>query len=130
MSAATHAHWLAHGRASGVDPGHDSDAIQRALLQSVVESPARSSPPVAPRSSFSTRRPTTRVRGGPRRTAPETPCIAWPGIVVGLLLVLGSLEFVGPFEESGWKLAALIVPLAYIASSLWLTVTGVVLLAG
>ena len=41
--------------------------------------------------------------------------LAWPGIVIGLLLVLGSLEFVGPFEESGWKLAAMIVPLAYIA---------------
>jgi hypothetical protein len=55
--------------------------------------------------------------------------LAWPGIVIGLLLVLGSLEFVGPFEETGWKVAATIVPLAYIAWSLWLIVTGVVLVA-
>jgi hypothetical protein len=55
--------------------------------------------------------------------------LAWPGVVIGLLLVLGSLEFVGPFEESGWKLAGTIVPLAYIAWSLWLILTGVVLLA-
>ena len=56
--------------------------------------------------------------------------LAWPGIVIGLLLVAGSLEFVGPFEEGGWKVAATIVPLAYIGWSLWLISTGVVLLAG
>ena len=55
--------------------------------------------------------------------------LAWPGVVIGLLLVLGSLEFVGPFEESGWKVAAMIVPLVYIGWSLWLIVTGVVLFA-
>ena len=55
--------------------------------------------------------------------------LALTGIAVGLLLVVGSLEFVGPFEEHGWKLAGTIVPIAYIAWSLWLLVTGVVLLA-
>ena len=55
--------------------------------------------------------------------------LAWPGVVIGLLLVLGSLEFVGPFEETGWKVAAMVVPLAYIGWSLWLIATGVVLLA-
>ena len=55
--------------------------------------------------------------------------LAWPGVVIGLLLVVGSLEFVGPFEESGWNVAAMIVPLAYIGWSLWLIVIGVVLLA-
>ena len=47
-----------------------------------------------------------------------------------MLLVhgVGSLEFVGRFEESGWKLAGTIVPLAYIGWSLWLAVAGVVLL--
>jgi hypothetical protein len=53
---------------------------------------------------------------------------AWPGIVVGALLVVGSLEFVGRFEEHGWKRAATIVPIAYTAWSLWLLATGVVLL--
>jgi hypothetical protein len=56
--------------------------------------------------------------------------LAWPGIVVGALLVLGSFEFVGAFEEHGWKLAGTIVPIAYTAWSLWLIAAGVVLLAG
>jgi len=55
--------------------------------------------------------------------------LAWPGIVIGLLLVLGSLEFVGPFEQNGSKLAGILVPLAYIGWSLWLIATGVVLAA-
>jgi Domain of unknown function (DUF4386) len=55
--------------------------------------------------------------------------LAWPGIVVGASLVVGSLEFVGGFEEEGWKLAGTIVPIAYTAWSLWLILTGVVLLA-
>lgn len=56
--------------------------------------------------------------------------LAWPGIVVGLFLILGSLEFVGRFEEEGWKLAGAIVPIAYIAWSLWLILAGLVLLIG
>jgi hypothetical protein len=54
--------------------------------------------------------------------------LAWPGMVVGALLVVGSLAFVGRFEEHGWKPAATIVPIAYTAWSLWLLATGVVLL--
>jgi hypothetical protein len=54
--------------------------------------------------------------------------LAWPGIVIGLALVAGSLEFVGPFEEKGWKLAGTMVPTAYTAWSLWLVMSGVVLL--
>jgi hypothetical protein len=53
--------------------------------------------------------------------------LAWPGLAVGLLLILGSLEFVGPFEEQGWPVAAAIVPVAYVAWSLWLVAAGVVL---
>jgi hypothetical protein len=48
--------------------------------------------------------------------------------LIGLPLLVGSLEFVGPFEEKGWKLAGTIVPIAYIAWSLWLMTTGLVLL--
>jgi hypothetical protein len=54
--------------------------------------------------------------------------LAWPGIVIGSLLALGSLEFVGGFEEEGWRLAGAIVPIAYIAWSLWLIIAGLVLL--
>ena len=54
--------------------------------------------------------------------------LALPGLAVGALLVLGSLEFVGRFEEHGWKLAGTIVPIAYTAWSLWLLAVGVMLL--
>ena len=56
--------------------------------------------------------------------------LGWPGIIIGLLLVVGSLEFVGRFEEQGWKLAGAIVPITYIAWSLWLIISGLVLLLG
>lgn len=56
--------------------------------------------------------------------------LGWPGIIIGLLLVVGSFEFVGRFEEQGWRLAGTIVPITYIAWSVWLIVSGVVLLLG
>jgi hypothetical protein len=56
--------------------------------------------------------------------------LAWPGIAIGLFLVAGSLEFVGGFEEKGWKLAGTIIPIAYTAWSLWLIGAGLVLLFG
>jgi len=56
--------------------------------------------------------------------------LAWPGIAIGLLLVVGSLEFVGRFEEYGWNLAGTIVPLTYIAWSVWLIVSGLTLVLG
>ncbi|HEY8471535.1 MAG TPA: DUF4386 domain-containing protein [Natronosporangium sp.] len=54
--------------------------------------------------------------------------LGWPGIVLGLLLVVGSLEFVGRFEQDGWRFAGVIVPITYIAWSLWLIIAGCVLL--
>jgi uncharacterized protein DUF4386 len=50
------------------------------------------------------------------------------GIVIGPILILCSLEFVGRFERTGWKLAEALTPIAYIAWSLWLVATGVALL--
>jgi hypothetical protein len=50
------------------------------------------------------------------------------GIVIGAALALCSLEFVGPFEERGWRAAAVATPVVYIAWSLWLILTGIVLL--
>ena len=58
------------------------------------------------------------------------PWLGWPGIIIGLFLIVGSLEFVGRFEEQGWKLAGAIVPITYNAWSLWLIVSGIVLLVG
>ena len=55
--------------------------------------------------------------------------LAVPGIAIGGLIIIGSFEFVGGFEEKGWKLAGTVVPIAYTAWSVWLVVTGIVLLA-
>jgi hypothetical protein len=52
------------------------------------------------------------------------------GIPIGLALLIGAVEFVGPNEERGWALAGTIVPIAYIAWSLWLVALGVGLLLG
>lgn len=50
------------------------------------------------------------------------------GIVIGGLLMVCSLEFVGAFEEAGWRLAAVLTPITYIAWSLWLIAVGIALL--
>ena len=55
----------------------------------------------------------------------------WLGIVglpIGAALLVGALEFVGPNEQDGWPLAGRIVPIAYIAWSVWLIALGVFLL--
>jgi uncharacterized protein DUF4386 len=54
--------------------------------------------------------------------------LAIVGAVVGVALLIGTLEFVGANEPNGWALAGTIVPIAYIAWSIWLVVLGVVLL--
>ena len=51
-----------------------------------------------------------------------------PGMIIGAVLALCSLEFVGPGERSGWKLAGTLTPFTYIAWSLWLVTAGVTLL--
>lgn len=50
------------------------------------------------------------------------------GIVIGALLALCAFEFVGAFEDRGWRLAGAITPFVYIAWSVWLVATGVGLL--
>jgi hypothetical protein len=52
-----------------------------------------------------------------------------PGIIIGPILMLCSLEFIGPFERDGWRLAGTLTPIAYIAWSLWLIATGIALVA-
>lgn len=51
------------------------------------------------------------------------------GIVIGPVLMLCSLEFVGGHEPAGWKLAERLTPITYILWSLWLVATGIALLA-
>lgn len=53
---------------------------------------------------------------------------SWLGIIgipIGVAMLVGSLEFVGRNEARGWLLAGTIVPVAYIAWSLWLVALGV-----
>jgi hypothetical protein len=50
------------------------------------------------------------------------------GIVIGTILAMCSLEFIGPAEPDGWKLAATLTPITYIAWSLWLVTDGITLL--
>jgi Domain of unknown function (DUF4386) len=50
------------------------------------------------------------------------------GVVIGIALLIGTLEFVGPNERDGWALAGTIVPIAYVAWSIWLIVLGLILL--
>jgi hypothetical protein len=55
----------------------------------------------------------------------------WLGIVglpIGIALLVGTLEFVGPNEPDGWPMAGTIVPIAYIAWSVWLIALGVFLI--
>jgi len=58
-------------------------------------------------------------------TTALSPWLGWIGLPIGVALMLGSLEFVGPNEKAGWKLAGTIVPIAYVAWSIWLIVLGI-----
>lgn len=72
---------------------------------------------------------TTLIGAALTQTAAAPSWIGAPGIVIGPLLMLCALEFVGHHEQSGWKLAERLTPIAYIAWSLWLIATGIALLA-
>ena len=54
--------------------------------------------------------------------------LGWPGVVVGVGLMVGSAEFLGPNEERGWGLAGAAIPFLYIAWSLWLLAIGIALI--
>jgi Domain of unknown function (DUF4386) len=56
------------------------------------------------------------------------PAFGIIALILAPLFVLGSLEFVGPNEERGWKHAATISTVAYIGLSLWLLAMGISLL--
>lgn len=49
------------------------------------------------------------------------------GVPIGAGILVGAIEFVGRNEPSGWPLAGRVVPIAYIAWSLWLISLGVAL---
>lgn len=47
------------------------------------------------------------------------------GLPIGIALIVGALEFVGPNERTGWAFAGTLVPIAYVAWSIWLIALGV-----
>ena len=51
------------------------------------------------------------------------------GVVVGVGLILGSAEFLGPNEEHGWRLAGAAIPILYVVWSIWLLAMGIALVA-
>jgi hypothetical protein len=61
-----------------------------------------------------------------------TPVLpAWLGYIglpIGAAILVGVVEFMGPYERDSWKLAGVVVPIAYIAWSVWLIVLGIGLL--
>jgi hypothetical protein len=54
--------------------------------------------------------------------------LGWPGVVIGAGLVIASAEFLGPNGEHGWRLAGAMVPVLYVAWSVWLLALGIALL--
>jgi hypothetical protein len=54
--------------------------------------------------------------------------LGWPGIVIGVGLMIGSAEFLGPNEEHGWGLADTAISIMYIAWSIWLLALGIALI--
>jgi hypothetical protein len=62
----------------------------------------------------------------------DMPVVSWwlaiPGVIAGLALAIGSLEFVGAHEREGWPLAERLVPVAYVGWSAWLVVLGIALI--
>jgi hypothetical protein len=62
------------------------------------------------------------------QTAALPSWLGFPGIAIGALLAMCALEFVGPAERTGWKLAGMLTPIVYIAWSLWLVSVGIALL--
>jgi hypothetical protein len=58
-------------------------------------------------------------------TAVIAPWLGWLGVPIGAALLVGSAEFVGPNERNRWSLAGTIVPIAYVAWSIWLVALGI-----
>jgi hypothetical protein len=51
-------------------------------------------------------------------------------IPVGLAVAVGTFEFAGSHEPDGWEVVGSIVPIAYIAWSIWLLAVGICLVLG
>ena len=56
------------------------------------------------------------------------PAFGIAGLILAPLFLLGSMEFVGSRERDGWALAGKLIPVVYVAWSLWLVSLGIALL--
>lgn len=54
--------------------------------------------------------------------------LAISGLIIGSLLALCSLEFVGKNELKGWAIAGRLTPIVYVLWSVWLMLLGITLL--
>jgi hypothetical protein len=54
--------------------------------------------------------------------------LGYLGIPIGAAILVGVFEFMGPYERDGWRIAGVVVPIAYIAWSVWLIALGIGLL--
>lgn len=71
---------------------------------------------------------TLAVAGSILATAVLPAWLGMLGIPIGAAILVGTFEFVGPYERNGWKLAGVVVPIAYLAWSAWLIALGIGLL--
>lgn len=61
------------------------------------------------------------------QSAVIAPVFGIVGVALAPLFLLGALELVGPFEARGLALSGALVPVAYVAWSLWLLAVGIAL---
>jgi hypothetical protein len=54
--------------------------------------------------------------------------LGYLGVPIGAAILVGTFEFMGPYERDGWRIAGVVVPIAYIAWSVWLIALGIGLL--
>jgi hypothetical protein len=54
--------------------------------------------------------------------------LGWIGVPIGLGILVGTLEFLGSNERDGWAPAGTVVPIAYVAWSIWLIALGIAFL--
>jgi hypothetical protein len=54
--------------------------------------------------------------------------LGYLGVPISAAILVGVFEFMGPYERDGWRLAGIVVPIAYIAWSVWLIALGIGLL--
>jgi hypothetical protein len=56
------------------------------------------------------------------------PWLGWPGMAIGVGIIVGSAEFLGPNEERGWSIVDPAISVLYIAWSVWLVALGIALI--